>query len=289
MTSLRIPSILPIATIALLTALLPLVGCDGAATFRATRTTQIAHVAGMPVKVATDNGSVEVIRGQAADVEITAHIKAQTQERLDATTVAVVREASGQLSVSVDWPQSHRKSNEGCSFEIKIPDAVGVTIETSNGHIKLDGLGGLADLETSNGTINVTRHDGEVRAHTSNGHVEIDDITGKADARTSNGSITLSQIQGSAEADTSNGSIDIRLSPTSTGPIFADSSNGSLKVEVGPAFNGVIEMRTSNGGISVDGAEATGGKGNKKVTVGSGGRDSTLSTSNGRIHVVVKR
>lgn len=289
MTSFRIPSILPIATLALLTALLPLVGCDGTAAFRASRTTQIAHVAGMPVKVATDNGSVEILRGQAADVEITAHIKAQTQERLDATTVVVVREASGRLNISVDWPESHRKGNEGCSFEIKIPDAVGVTIETSNGHIKLEGLGGLADLETSNGAIEVTRHDGEVRAHTSNGRVEVNDITGKANVRTSNGSVTLNQIAGSAEANSSNGAIDIRLSPTSPGPVFADSSNGSVKVEVGPAFNGVIDMRTSNGGITVDGAQATGGKGNKKATVGSGGGDSTLSTSNGRIHVVVKR
>lgn len=266
-----------------------LAGCQTpSAGYRATRTAQVAHVAGMPVNVTTDNGFVEILKSGGPDVEITAHIRARSQDRLEATRVSVVREASGALSVGVDWPDAHRKSNEGCAFEIKVPDASGVRVETSNGHIRIVGLSGRADLDTSNGRIVVASHQGEAKVHTSNGRIEVERVDGDVSARTSNGAIELAEVGGAVDAGTSNGAINVRLAPSSTGPVFADSSNGGVYVEVGPAFSGVARLRTSNGRIAVDGAEATGGKSDKTVRIGAGGDESIISTSNGRIQLVVK-
>ena len=43
------------------------------------------------------------------------------------------RQDNGALAVSVEWPEGKRRNREGCSFEIRIPDAVDPTLRTSNG------------------------------------------------------------------------------------------------------------------------------------------------------------
>lgn len=264
-------------------------GCDVTAAFRATRSAQVSHVAGTPVSIVTENGSVDLARADISDVQITAHLRAQTQERLDATSVAVVRDAAGLLTISVDWPADLRRGNEGCDFEVRLPDASGVTVDSSNGRITLAGLAGPAVLGTSNGAIDVTGHDGEVRAHTSNGRVTIREVKGDVTARSTNGAIELSGITGKAETATSNGHIEIRLDAASPGPVYAETSNGSISVDLSPSFSGRVSMRTSNGEIKVSGAEASGGKHNKSVVVGSGGVESVLKTSNGRIQLKVAK
>lgn len=289
MTMLRSPFFSFRTPAAVLAAMLLLSGCDGPAAFRTTRTAQVAHVAGSPVSIVTDNGSVDLSAAETSDVQITAHLRAQTQERLDATSIAVVRDAAGLLSISVDWPGGIRRGNEGCDFDVRLPDARGVTVESSNGRINVQGLAGPASLTTSNGAVEVTGHDGEVRAHTSNGRMTLREIKGDARARSTNGAIELSGVTGKAEANTSNGRIEVRLAPTSPGPVFADTSNGAVIISVGPAFAGKMTMRTSNGRITVSGAEASGSKGNKSATVGVGGPESIIKTSNGHIDVTVSK
>lgn len=288
MTVLAVPSSIFRASAAI-AAFFLLSGCDGPAMFRATRTAQVAHVAGSPVNIITENGSVDLARAEISDVQITAHLRAQSQERLDAASIAVVRAETGLLTVSVDWPGGLRRGNEGCDFEIRLPDAVGVDIDSSNGRIAIAGLAGPAELETSNGGIDITAHQGEVRAHTSNGNVDAEDIKGDVKARSTNGAITLKGISGKADVSTSNGQIEIHLDDSSPGPVFADTSNGSISVTLGSAFAGRVTMRTSNGEIKVSGAEASGGKHNKSVVVGSGGVESVLKTSNGRIQLKVAK
>lgn len=267
---------------ALLTTLIT-AGCDGPAMFRDTRTAQVAHVASSPVKVVTENGSVDIAREDTAEVRITAHVRAQSQERLEATSISVVRTEAGQLNVGVDWPGGLRRGSEGCDFEIRLPDAVGIEIDSSNGRITLAGLSGRAELTTSNGDIDIRGHDGPVRAHTSNGGVDVEKVNGDLVARSTNGSLKLKGVAGKADATTSNGNIDIELEGGSPGPVFADTSNGSVTVEAGPAFAGRVLMRTSNGEIKVTGAQATGSKHSKSAVVGTGGVESVLKTSNGGI------
>lgn len=270
------------ASAALLAALL-LTGCNGAPLFRATRTAQVAHAAGTPIRVVTDNGWVDISRAEVTDVQITAHLRAQTQERLDGASIAVVREADGQLSISVDWPGGHRRSNEGCDFDVKVPDARGVSVDTSNGRIKLAGLAGPAVLGTSNGAVEVAGQEGEVRAHTSNGHIDLRGVKGDAKARTTNGGIDVEGVTGLADCTTSNGHISVSLDSASPGPVFATSSNGGIRVEVGPGFRGKVSMRTSNGKIRVSGVESTGSDESRAVIIGQGGEESILGTSNGGI------
>lgn len=285
MITLHAPFARFLASIAVSAAGLLSAGCGGTALFHATRTAQVAHAAGSPVSIYSENGSVDLARAEVTDVHITARIRAQTQERLDEARIVAVRDETGGLTLSVDWPGGHRRGNEGCDFDVRLPDASGVTVETSNGRISMAGLAGAATLGTSNGGIEVTGHDGDVRGHTSNGRVTIRSVRGDVKARTSNGAVDVAGATGLVDASTSNGNVEVNLDPTGRGPVFVDTSNGSVSVDLGPAFSGRVTMRTSNGRISVIGAEATGGKEHKAVVIGAGGAESILKTSNGHVQL----
>ncbi len=186
-----------------------------------TRTANLPHLGDTAIDVVTTNGSVTVNLSNRADVEITAHLRAVSAERLEAAKVVADRDEEGALSVSVDWPDGKPRNREGCSFDVLIPDALDVTLRTTNGRIDLAGLRGKADLHTSNGGIEVTVHGGPLDATTSNGQIKATDIKGTIDASTSNGRIEISDAVGRVDAKTSNGTIVVSLAPEGTGPVDA--------------------------------------------------------------------
>jgi DUF4097 and DUF4098 domain-containing protein YvlB len=181
------------------------------------------------------------------------------------------RKDDGTLDVRVVWPENKRRGNEGASFEVEIPDANGVALDTSNGAITLAGMRGPAKLDTSNGAITVEGHDGSVVADSSNGKVVLNEVTGKVNA------------------DTSNGAIEVRLADSNPGPVRLDTSNGRCTLGVGSAFGGTIEADTSNGRVTVSGldglATAKTTKTSGKVTFSNPGEKSVIDTSNGSIEI----
>jgi DUF4097 and DUF4098 domain-containing protein YvlB len=243
------------------------------AKFSRTIDVTVPHVTGSAIDVETANGSITVVAGQAQDVIVTAKLRAVTQERADAATVTTNRDASGKLVVRVVWPEK-RHNNEACSFEITVPDASGVKLDSSNGRIEVAGLSGKADLDTSNGEISVTNHAGPV------------------DAETSNGAIVMKNVGAPVEAETSNGAIRVEFSPTAVGWFELDSSNGDIDVLLSPLFVGQFDADTSNGKFTLSNLTPTStrksSKGHAELTFGqpaAGEKKSTADTSNGSITV----
>lgn len=205
----------------------------GDAAFKKTVTLSVAHSAGKAVDVDTENGAISVVRGTTSEVQITAKLKAVTQERLDATTVTASRDDAGTLVVRVAWPEK-RRSNEGCSFEITLPDAVGVNLNSSNGELTVSGLAGPAVLKTSNGAIDATDHAGPITADTSNG------------------AIVLKNVGAPVHASSSNGEVSLVMRLDAAGPVDLSSSNGAINLEFSPLFAGSLSASTSNGVVSLD-------------------------------------
>jgi hypothetical protein len=257
-----------------------------------TRTIEVAHVSGTPVDVRTANGAVKVEAKAVDKVRVVATVRAQTQERLDATQVKVERLADNTLSVSVAWPDDRRRASEGVSFDIAVPDAAGVKVKTSNGSISIAGLTGEAVLESSNGRVGVDGHAGAVKIDTSNGAVNVKDVSGPVWAESSNGGVELVRVGTPVKVDTNNGSVRVTLRDEATGPVKIDSSNGPVTLAVGPSFTGELGMDTSNGSVKVEDLAAASivsmGKSSGRIRVGgvgSGGEESRIDTSNGAITV----
>lgn len=226
----------------------PMGGClNGYATFRGTKTSSVAHIAGSPLDVDTENGSITIVLSARPDVQIESSFAAVSAERLAAVTVEAIRKPDGTLSVHALWPDGGAKGNEECSFTITLPDAKGLTLKTSNGAIKTNGTTGSINAQTSNGSVALLNHVGEVHAHTSNGSVEV------------------------ALADDSAGPVEIRT------------SNGSVTLEVGKLFSGSLSGSTSNGKVTFEGFDTAAA--NNTVQVGASTTPSTVKTSNGRVTI----
>jgi hypothetical protein len=261
---------------------------------RETRLMQVDHTPSSALVVRTENGKVEVVADPAAsDISITAELRAQTLDRLERTTVSAVRTQDGTLRIGVDWADGKPLNSEGCSFDIVVPDSRGVDIGTNNGTILITGLAGDALLRTSNGAITANGQAGNVRADTSNGAITVTDPQGSVAADTSNGAIEVRNAPSSVIAESSNGRIVIMLAEDAPGPVTAATSNGRIELGVGRGFVGRLTVRTSNGRVSAD--QGLGARtGMRNITIrknsgtfefGTGGTDSTCTTSNGAIDV----
>jgi DUF4097 and DUF4098 domain-containing protein YvlB len=244
------------------------------AKFKETRTNHIAHATDQALDVRAVNGSIQVWRQDRKDVKIVAHVKATTDERLKATEVVAVRADDGKLMVSAKWPDNERKSSEGCSFEIRMPDADGLVLKSSNGRLRVEGFDGAAHLRTSNGGIEIIKHVGPI------------------DVRTSNGGIVARDIKGEVKTKTSNGAITIQQTKDSSAPVYAESSNGAITLELGEAFVGELDLKTSNSKINTKGLPESrlisSGKNHITLQFGDSDQKSRVKTSNGAITVSVR-
>lgn len=248
------------------------------------------HVAASPIHVKTENGGVTITtKSDATEVSINAVVRATTDERLAQTRVTSERLSDGALKIDVHWPGGKPEGSESCSFDITLPDARGVKVRTSNGPIRLSGLGGDATLESSNGSITAHRQAGAVKAATSNGKIEIVAPGGSVIATLSNGAINVKDAPADVSASSSNGGISVRLAPTSPGPVAIDTSNGPATLELGPAFVGTLDLRTSNGRIRADGlpGAVVVSRKDSSATLKFGDKDtaSHIRTSNGSVEV----
>jgi hypothetical protein len=222
-----------------------------------------------PVIVKARNGSVNVKQGGGADVKIKAEVRAKTEERLAEVKLRANRKASGELVIDAEWPGGKPQDNEGVSFEIELPGASELNVDTSNGQITVQGLACGLKLDTSNGPVRVKDHQGEIEIDTSNGPVEVVDATGKVKVNTSNGAIKMS------------------LAAANAGPVSLDTSNGSIVLTVGQAFAGRLTADTSNGGVTLPEGVKVIKKGKTSATIefATSGGESVLDTSNGSITI----
>lgn len=234
---------------------------------RETRHSSVNHVSGAGLRVKNSNGSIRAVQAHRADVGIVARLCCRTQERLDATRIVAEREGD-LLSVYVEWADGRRRNGEGCSFEVQLPEAVGVELRSSNGALECVGLGGEASLHTSNGRIEIADHAGPVVACTSNGKIVAEEVSESMELRTSNGSIRAVNV---------------------VSPVVATTSNGSVSLELATDFSGEMSANTSNAKLDVSGLDnarlISSSKQRVVFAMGDSATKSRVSTSNGSVRI----
>ncbi len=208
-------------------------GCAGFGrpTYGLEQTLSPAHISDMPIQVKSRNGTISIQSHAGSAVEITARLRSMDEQRVHDAQISAVRDTDGTLAIGVTWPEGKRHSNDGCSFDILVPDANGVSVRTSNGRITLAGLSGALDARTTNGRITISSHDGPINVNTTNGRIVITDATS------------------AVAVDTTNGAIKVSLTDDNPGPVNLDTSNGQVTLAVGPAFVGTLSADTSNGRV----------------------------------------
>jgi len=213
------------------------------------------------------NGGIEAGPASGSEVEVTAR---KSGRRSDPSEVEIkVVEHGGGVTICAVYPNSSdgrpnecqpgsggrmntRNNDVKVEFSVRVPEGVRFVGRTVNGGVEAEGLAADAEVYSVNGTVTVTS-------------------SGLARAQTVNGSITAAM----GRADWS-------------GPLELKTVNGTITVELPASTSARVEASTVNGGIDTDfPLTVTGRFGPRHVsgTIGSGGRDLTLETVNGGIHI----
>ncbi len=276
-------------------------GCGFDSTFRASKelTLQMKHMPGSPLEVESRNGSVEVIAdAMVKEVSVKAVLtcrgssQSEADQRLADSRLIAERGVSGKLVIKPIFSTQSR-SGDGAKITVRLPDADGVKVNTSNGRVSISGTSGEVYVDTSNGRVNVLDHQGKVHIDTSNGSVQVTGAVGPLFVDTSNGSVEAHDVTGKTTIDTSNGSITFSLSDSINTPIHLDTSNASITAEIDSAFSGTIRLDTSNGRVRVDNQagipiQQTLKKTEGTVVIGEGSTISIMDTSNGNITLIIR-
>jgi hypothetical protein len=130
-----------------------------------------------------------------------------------------------------------------------------------------------------------------VRFHalTTNGNVRGRDLASVVEAATTNGNVEVSTSEW-ASATTTNGGIRVSIGNAKwNGELRVSSTNGSVDVTLPASAEFRVEAATTNGGIHTDFPITIQGSFNSKElsgTVGSGGRELKVTTTNGGIKLM---
>jgi len=219
------------------------------------------------------NGAVTVSTWKEDKVEIKA-VKVARNDEKDLKDVEIrVEQSAGHVSVKAIWPKFRLHFNVNVDFEIKVPEGVILDeVETVNGEVKVTGRFGRAAVGTTNGSVSVEDASGELKAYTTNGGIQVSRFEGKLDAETTNGNIRLEGL-------------------TFKDGISAETTNGSITLAIASPekLNANLLARTTNGHITVDFPvtlkNLTPSKHRVEATIGQGGPEISLETTNGSIRI----
>ncbi|MBV8820171.1 MAG: hypothetical protein JO022_17555 [Acidobacteriaceae bacterium] len=232
------------------------------------------------------NGSIEVTGSGGSEVrmELAKHIRAESQERLEAARREVkldVQQSGDTLKLYVDGPfrcnnccdhscngSRHQGYDVNYDFKLTVPASTRLDLYTVNG-----------------------------------GHIDVHGVTGDFDVRNVNGRIDMTDVGGSGKAHTVNGPVKATFVRNPAGDTSFETINGSVDVSFRPGLSANVRLQTMHGGMFTDyevstlppqqdaDSERHGSKlvirrgGATGVKIGNGGPEVRLKTINGDLFV----
>jgi Putative adhesin len=204
--------------------------------------------------------------------------------------------AGGEVEVSA---AKHGRRSSPAEVRVEVIEhAGGVTIcavypsrDASNPNVCAPGGGGRMNVENNDVQVDFTvRVPAGVRFHglTVNGDVEARGLGADVEAKTVNGNINVS-TGGLVSAKTVNGSITAALGRADwTGSLEFATVNGGIELSLPASLSTEIEVGTLNGEIQSDFPLTVTGRFSRRRltgTIGGGGRELSLKTVNGSVHL----
>jgi hypothetical protein len=158
-------------------------------------------------------------------------------------------------------------------YYLQVPKATTLTLQTTNGEIRVRGVSQA------------------VEAITTNGDVRVSGATGSVDVQTTNGALDLLAISGDVAGTTTNGSVRAEVrSLNAGGRVGLTTTNGNVVVYLPPSLQASITASTTNGKVMTSfPLTMSGGMSSKSIqgTIGGAGKGAELelATTNGNIQV----
>lgn len=203
------------------------------------------------------NGGITVEGWDGSDIRVLARVQTWSRRDDPEDFVGEIEVITTRREIRSDGPSSRdigRGNGWSVSYELMVPHESNLSLETTNGGIRITDVSGNMDFRTTNGGISLAGLAGDVRGRTSNGGIRVDlegaewDGAG-LDVQTTNGSVTLDipeGFQADLEIGTTNGGFQIDFPITLQGRI----NRRRIRTELnggGP----LIKAITTNGGVTV--------------------------------------
>jgi Putative adhesin len=229
---------------------------------------QVKLPAGQTLEIVNRNGGIDATGASSDAAEVNATKRGHGDDEKDAF-IEVVEYSDGVTICAVYAKEAkpgrcHRggadsesewhwhNSRAKIEFSVKVPKGVLFKAETTNGSVRGHDLNSVVDAHTTNGNVDISTSEW-ASGHTTNGHLQI--TMGKA------------SWSGDLELATTNGGITVSLPSSAEFKVQAATTNGNIHTDF------PITVMGNFGSKSVSG------------TVGSGGRELRLATTNGGIEV----
>ena len=162
---------------------------------------------GQMLTLRSDLGSVSISGGAGRTIVVRVLKGAdrvgrdRAQELFDRFTLDFDQTGKG-LTIDGDYdrPGSRWRRNDlQVHYEIRVPEALDVSVRTGGGSIAVEDLRGTALLNTSGGSISIRDVGGEVEVQTSGGSITAERVGGRAKLHTSGGSVKAFEVGGPVE------------------------------------------------------------------------------------------
>jgi DUF4097 and DUF4098 domain-containing protein YvlB len=140
---------------------------------------------------------------------------------------------------------------------VTLPENTRLHVNTSDGHIRVEGVKGEARLESGDGSVEALRFDGILWGHTSDGHIKAEGRFDRLDLSTSDGHIDLdvssgSKMSSSWEIHTHDGSVRATIPGDLAADLDVDTGDGHIDSDIAITVQGSLSRNrlrgTMNGG-----------------------------------------
>jgi hypothetical protein len=231
------------------------------------KTGQFSTSSGLHLRVATDEGNIRVLTGDASQVSYRVHLEtdaddSNAQQILNAYVLEARNDAEGVVLVG-RAPHIRWGRHLSVTIEVTVPHNYNLDLSTDGGNMQIADIQGRVNAETAGGNISVGQIDGPTRLITDGGNILAKNVGGDLTAQTGGGDITVGSVAGGAILRTGGGHIRV-ASITGAGRLDTGGGNISLEhagaglvvttgggeIEVGEA-SGLVRARTGGGGIRV--------------------------------------
>ena len=161
------------------------------------------------------------------------------------------------VQMEVHLPSHHIAFFDMTSVKVTItvPENTGLHVNTSDGHIHVDGVKGEARLESGDGSVEATRLDGTLWAHTGDGHIKAEGRFDRLDLSTGDGHIELnvgagSKLAGTWEIHTHDGSVRAAIPADLSADLDADTGDGHIDSDIAITVQGSMSRNHLRGAMN---------------------------------------
>jgi Toastrack DUF4097 len=212
-----------------------------------------------PARLTVDggvNGGITVKGWNRKEVWVRAKVEAWSDREDPQTIVSAIEVHTDDARVRAEGPAANgwRSGGWSVSYDVMVPFESDLSLDATNGGIRISEVRGDLDFRTTNGGIRLERIGGEVRGRTTNGG-----ITAEIDGREWAGRL-----------------LDL------------ETTNGAVTLEVPDNFQADLTASTVNGGIRSDFPVVVQGRFNSRrlqAELNGGGAPVRLQTVNGRVEL----